>query len=1001
MAAFQLRLGRREPFLFTRITMQSKPVQFLLDFSGSMSSHFTRLIELAVTAARSGHNVITFSNTALLLNDDVTIQSFPRSGRHYGGGTMYTAGFCALQEFLTPDTVVVMLTDGEPSDRTDALAEVKQLHKTLGEGRGELGVYFLGHPTNQQQQTMQQLLFRSDHPRVFDVQAMEGILYGEMTRAVPIQVGEHGVSTGIWRVTMGEAPTAQAKARREPQREPQRELLGTPQREPQRDPQEDHKEFEDQVEGPVPDLATAGRPEITLACLASLLNFMAAKKVELSWEDSKSLNKLLEPYQAFPGVVALMSSMRQFAASCGIAGIDGGAVARLLASVSIVTGRVPNESLIKEALLALVKNPDPAFAQGVRAERDRLKAAYKRQARLGPTLKRLEARQVIAKAALATEGFLRQKTKAYRLDVRDLGDESDAAKAITQNPQCMAVPCDGQLYDFELAPAGHVLLPPSCQSPDYVEATLFSLTNQSLYTEQLRFCLLNPVWENPAMRKDVVRLLQLLPPLPCFATPDAQAPHTFMFNPTQSSAKTFFFYPFMIAGDPYQLHEAFVQGLMAVLHQACDPQPLEESRLRVPAPVDVPALVDRLRKDPNVPAVCAHFLPLVNYDTEVSPAEVRRMADTVLASYRTGADPIPGVTPPVPTKEQLLTLLATGVADLLPDHRGWPVEVTAASLIVVASLRLAVAASLKKTSSMDRYDAKDIVLGRVGLTFAPSEDTAKKVLLKQVGDDFIALAKLGADLPVTTLKALDPDVDPLVYLQLCNHAPDHLVHVLERVDWRRYQPESTWSQTAINCAAKLPIPEAGAAEQLAKLAHTFNGSALTAKDIARILVEVESCEVTGHVVREPPVLDFIPFTARDMRNALSLLDDSNKGLALLQTSEGARLSKDQVTVALKLRKLGVDVSSVGPLLTTSPLHVRVIDRWMKALELDGKALPTREALVVELFRHKNPTGYSPGIPGKDFYDARMRMFATIGGRALFRTELLGLMLERVGAFGQV
>jgi hypothetical protein len=618
---------------------------------------------------------------------------------------------------------------------------------------------------------------------------------------------------------------------------------------------------------------------------------------------------------------------------------------------------------------------------------------------LGPTLRRLEARQVISKAAVATEDFLSKKVKAYRLSVRDLGDESDAAKAITLNPQCMGVPCDGRLYDFELASVDYVLLPPSCQSPDYVEATLFGLTNQSLYTEQLRFCLLNPVWENPAMRKDVVHWLRLLPPSPCFAAPDAQDPRTFMFDPTQSSAKTFFFFPFMFAGDPYQIHEAFVQGLVAVLHQACDPQPLDEARLRVPAPVDVPSLVSRLRKDPNVPEVCAHFLPLVNYDTELSSDEVRRQAEEVLASYKTGVAPIPGVTPPVPAKEQLLALLAAGVVDLMPGHRGWPAEVTAASLIVAASLRLAVAASLKKTSSMDRYEAKDIVLGRVGLTFKPSEDTAKKVLLKLVGNDFVARAKLGADLPVTTLDALEPDIDPLVYLQLCNHVPANLTHVLERVDWSRYKPESTWPQTAINCAAKLPIPDVTAVLQVADLANSFNGSALAVNDIARILMEVETCEVTGQVSRA--VLDFIPFTARDMRNALPLLDDPNRGLALLHTAEGAPLSKDQVVVALKLRKLGVDVSSVGPILATSDLHVRVVDRWMKVLELDGKERAAKEALVVELFRHKNPTGYAPGKSGTDFYEARMAMFATQGGRALFRTELLGLMLERVGAFGRV
>jgi len=352
----------------------------------------------------------------------------------------------------------------------------------------------------------------------------------------------------------------------------------------------------------------------------------------------------------------------------------------------------------------------------------------------------------------------------------------------------------------------------------------------------------------------------------------------------------------------------------------------------------------------------------------------------------------------VPTKEQLLALLVAGVVDLIPGHRGWPAEVTAASLIVAASLRLAVASSLKKTSSMERYEDKDIALGRVGLTFKPSEDTAKKILLKLVGDDFVARAKLGANVPITSLDTLDPDVDPLVYLQLCNHEPRNFSHVLERVDWRRYKADSTWPQTAINCAAKLPIPNAAAAQQVANLAHAFNGSALGAEDIARILTEVESCEVTGQVPRA--VLDFIPFTARDMRNALSLLDDHNRGLALLQTVEGARLSKDQIAVALKLRKLGVDVSSVGHILATSDLHVRVVDRWLSVLELDGKDRATKEAMVVELFRRKSPTGYEAGASGTEFYETRMARFATQGGRALFRTELLGLMLERVGAFGR-
>ena len=952
MPDFKLRLGRRT-FLFTRVEMQSRPVQFLLDFSGSMAIHFEHLIDIAVKAVQNGGNAVAFSTSALLLSDGLTAESFPKIGPHYGCGTGYADGFRALQEFLTPDTTVVMLTDGEPTDRPDALKEVKILHSTLAEGAGQLGVYFLGQPNERQMDTMQQLLFRTEKPLVFDGRVMEDLLYGELAKSVPVKAEGEGVVTGIWKVTA-----------------------------------EDLKEEEE-----LPDLSAVARPEVALACFASLLNFMARKNIAMSWEDAKELNKLLERHHAFPGVVALMASMRHFAASCGLSRLDNGAVARLLASVNIVTGRVPDEAIIQQALLALVKNPDPAYAQQSRAERDRLKAAQKRRARLGDTLKHMNKQ--IEEAALAAERFFQTKTKSYRFQTRDLEDGSEGSKAISLNPQCFDVQCDGRLYDFALANGDYVLLPPSCQSADYIQAALFSLTNNTLHTQQLRFCLLNPVWTNPAMRKDVTRLLRLLPPPQCFALPDAVKPRAFMFNPTQCSAKTFFFFPFMIDGSPYQTHEAFVQALVPILHQACGARPLDPARLTSAAPRSVPDLVRRLHAEPNVAQLCAEAVPLAHYDTEIDPAEATRLADEVLVSYSHAAPALAGVAPPIPTKQQLLALLMSGVEERLPDHRGWPPDVTAAALIVTAALRLSVAASLKLTSSTERYESSVITLARTGLTFAPSEEVAKTVLLAEVGDDLVARARLGADWDLKDLPRLDPDIDPLVYLQLCNHDPVKLKHVLDRVDWARYSPQSTWPQTALKCAATLPIGDALAAFEVAKLAHTFNGSALQAAEIARILTQVESCAVTGHTVRDPPILSFIPFDARNMRNALTLLEDPAKGLELLQRDEGGSLSKDQYAVALGLRKLGVDVSNVGPLLQTSALHERVASRWLSTLRD-----PSDPDALLRFFRAKHPTGYRLGMSPADYYSRRIELFAAQGGRALFRTELFGIMLDRAGVFGR-
>lgn len=947
MVDFKLRLGQRT-FLFGRVAMQSKPLQFLLDFSGSMASHFRQLEEIAFKVVQNGSNAVAFSSSALLLPDDLTVEAFPK-GSHYGHGTMYAHGFRAMQEYLTPDTTVVMLTDGAPSDRDPALREIKNLHAMLAEGTGQMGVYFLGQPDAFQMATMQQLIFRTQKPLVFNAQALEDLLYGEMSKSVPVKIEGEGVSTGIWRVVA-----------------------------------EDVKEDE------VPDLSTVNRPEVALACVAALLSFMARKNVAMSWEDAKELNNLLQRHAAFPGVVALMASLRQFAASSGIGRLDNGAVARLLASVNIVTGRVPDEAIIQQALMALVKNPDPAYAQQSRAERDRLKAAQKRRARLADTLKHMNKH--IERAALATEQFLQTKTKSYRLQTKDLEDGSEGSKAISLNPQCFDVQCDGQLYDFELANADYVLLPPSCQSADYVQTALFGLTNNTLHTQQLRFCLLNPVWTNPAMRPDITRLLRLLPPPQCFALPDAVKPRAFMFDPTQCSAKTFFFFPFMIDGSPYQTYEAFVQALMPILHQACGSRPLDPARLTSTSPGAVPDLVHRLHEEPNVAQLCAAAVPWAHYDTEINPADATRLADEVLVSYSHAAPALAGVAPPIPTKQQLLTLLVSGVEERLPDHRSWPTDVTAASLIVTAALRLSVAASLKLTSSMDRYESL-ITLGRTGLTFAPSEEVAKVVLLKEVGDDLVARARLGADWDLNDLQQLDPDVDPLVYLQLCNHDPIKFVHVLDRVDWARYSPQRTWPQTALKCAATLPIKDVLAAFEVAKLAHTFNGSGLQAAEIARILTQVESCTATGDLVRDPSILSFIPFDARNMRNALSLLEDPTKGLELLQTAEGVSLSKDQYAVALQLRKLGVDVSNVGPLLQTSALHERVATRWLSTLQN-----PADPDVLLHFFRAKNGTGYRHGMSAAEYYAKRIELFAEKGGRALFRTELFGVMLERAGVF---
>jgi hypothetical protein len=522
----------------------------------------------------------------------------------------------------------------------------------------------------------------------------------------------------------------------------------------------------------------------------------------------------------------------------------------------------------------------------------------------------------------------------------------------------------------------------ACDSADYVKTLTFNLFKGRILTKKAHLCLLNGLYQNPKPIVAVVRALKLLPEFECFAQP--AKPQIFQFDPETISSRNFVFLPYFtpIAMVP----DAMVQGITAMLHQACTPLPLDESRVSLAAAVDVDALIEALGRELcNVAALAAQTFKSLKFDAKVE--DTRALAARILSSY-TASGPAPeGVAPAVPTRERFLSVLHTMASDLLSGLEGSSPEQLVDLFICEAGVRLALADSIGATKTSGTLHSCDSITVGPGfltfLTFKPSESTAKNVLVNVVLSRLEPLAK-----SLDGLQTLERH--PLVYLRLAQGQ----VHIIERivklVDWDKYRPTSAWPAHALDYASKLPIKNKESALAIANLRGTFDASLLEAEDVAHVLLNAERCVATG---MRPglDVLKHVPFDAKSMRNALFLLDDPKNGLQLLQTAEGCALSKDQIRVALSLKDFGVDVSHFKNQLSDSPQNQRILNSWIRQTNV-----PSNPDAIVNWFTKRHNSFHDQGMTPKEYYETRLKIFQNGPTKALRRTEVLGMWLREAG-----
>jgi hypothetical protein len=928
---FSFSIGRRTLTASLDPQATITPLTAAVDFSYSMFSHFKLVENISIKLLENGADCFAFSSDAMQLDPSTTLANFPRKDPYYACGTQYATAFRAMlrDSNLQPNSNVIFFTDGMPEDRDNAAVAAVEVHNVLQEGGGKVQFYYLGSPNQANKDFMRKLSFPPNtEPIVFSSAELEKILYGAMRDNVPVVKHGSDVSTGIWRVTSDELKDEE-----------------------------------------VVELCTCQTPEVALACTAAMLNYMHHHKLGLSHQDSKRLNHdVLQKFQAQPGVPDLMHKVRDLAASSGMEHTSSSAMELLLMKANVVTGSVPDRALIDAAVMALVRNPQAEYAKMSRAERDRIKASQKEQARYRG-LAKLLGPSVDAAAEVAVK-YMQDEVLCYRIRTSD-----ELSPAVIANPESLHVEFSDEVCKFELGSTS--LLPVACDSADYVKTLTFNLFKGRILTKKAHLCLLNGLYQNPAPTMAVIKALKLLPEFECFA----QKPRVFQFDPEAVSARNFVFLPYFtpIANVP----DAMVQSITAVLHQACTPLGLDESRLVPTSAVNIGALIAALGEDfCNVAALAAKTFQTLKFDAKVH--DTRALAANILSSYTVSAPPPEGVTPALPTREQFLATLHTMASVLLSGLEGSSPERLVDLFICEAGLRLAVAHSIGATKTSGTLHSCDAIAVGPGfltfLTFKPSESTAKNMLVNLV------LQQLGG--PLDRLPKLEHH--PLVYFRLTQGQVPIIERIVDLVDWQKYQPTAAWPTHALDYAAKLPMKNKDSALAMANLRRTFDASLLEAEDVAHVLLNADTCIPTG-IRPGLNVLRHIPFDAKSMRNALFLLDDPATGLQLLQTAEGCALSKDQVRVALSLKDLGVDVSQFKNQLTDSPLNQRILNCWMHQTRVG-----LNPQAIVSWFTRRHSSFHHDGMTPKEFYDARMRAFQHGPPKAIQRTEVLGMWLRAAG-----
>ena len=955
----QFKLGSAT-YVLTQRQASMKGLQAAYDCSGSMSRHIPVLKSASTKSAMNGIRTILFSTTTRELADDVTEATFPTNGLHYMDNTSYAPVFRAfLQDNnVDPDTNLMFMTDGAPQDFDDALPVAKEIHSVLAQGSGELQFYYLGEPNRNAMAIMRALSFPPDtEPLVFTPNTFDEVMHKVMRDNVPIDQDAESVSTGIWRVT----------------------------------------KLDEDEKSDGQDLTQCKEPEVALACVAAILNFMKLQNIGLDHEGGKHINaEVLQKFNQRPGVVELMDAVRELAAENGSAGLSE-EMAILMKQANIVTGTVPTKSIIDRALMALVRNPDQAYAKQSRAAREARKAKQKVQARFAAT--KLQMNKVLNRAAKHTVEYMKSRAPSYRLSkVEVLPDE------VCMNPPCLAVTCDGVLYPFATG-GQYALLPVGPQARDYIESLVFNLLGGQIYTQNAPLALLNVVFHNPKMLEPVVSALKVLPPFPAF--PDMQATVPFAFDPDAISAAHFLFYPYFVEANKA---EAFVHAISAIVHRACEPMKLDMSRVTSQSTLNFKDLVAEFSaNDCNVADLSKRAFLTADLDTRVQ--DLAGMRARILASYTASPQPPQGIARAVPDLQTVLDILRTSIATLMPGgFEGMSGQTLLDHLIVQAGLRVSVAASIGEASSAGQLHRCAIDTTRPGrVRFSPSEEHRLQLLVSCVESVFVNRGDFG--------KLRKLETSPLLYLRLAGNNSENVRHVVRLIGWSECVPTSAWPREALKQAALAEMaPHVDSSVAIANLEGTFNAKWFSPESVARILTTAENC-TPNNVEDRAAVLALIPTDARSMRNALSLFANLQDALGLLEVPEGGALSQDQIALGRKLQAMDAKiVEHLDDALKDDSLTARIMHHWLQRFHKPqpGKPNPTT-AEIIEFFfrkhtkknakldandelddeqRERHKRRFNPKQTAVEYYRERKALYKQ--GRAKRRTEVLGMLLRLAG-----
>ena len=619
--------------------------------------------------------------------------------------------------------------------------------------------------------------------------------------------------------------------------------------------------------------------------------------------------------------------------------------------------------------------------------------------------------ELLNRAAKHTLDYMKNKVPCYRLSKLDV-----IPSAVYMNPACLAVTCDGATYPF-VTGGSDALLPVGCQHADYLEALVFNLLGAQIYTQNAPLALLNVVLSNTAMLAPIVAALKVFKQFPGF--PPLKATVPFPFDPEAISAVHFLFYPHFVdptcvLSYPHSVQanqaEAFVHAISAIVYRACDPLPLDMSRVTAHSTLNFKELVSEFSANNcNLAELSKRAFPSADFDAK-QVDNLHALRDQILASYKASPPAPEGIAAAVPELQTVLDILRASIQTLLPQgFNSMSGETLVEYLIVQAGFRVSVAAGIGAASSageLHRCEIDTTAPGRI--QFSPSQEQRLQLLCSNLETVCVHKGDFGQ------LRKLEEA--PLLFLRLAGNNSERVRHVVSLIDWYEV-PTAAWPREALKYAALAEMaPHVNSAVAIANLEGKFNAKWFSPEDVARILMTAQNC-TADNIENPAAVLALIPKDALSMRNALGLLGNLQEALAYLEVPEGGSLSADQIALGRKIQAIDPQVvAHLSDSLKDNSQITRIMNHWLQRFHRPTplKPFPTTAEIMEFFFRNHTKKNqkreendeltdeqrdkyrrvFNANQTAVEYYKERKALYSQ--GRAKRRTEVLGMMLQRAG-----